>query len=200
MKIGRAQIVDEALTLLNESGLDQLSTRKLAERLNIQQPTLYYHFKNKQMLVDAMNTRMLAIGHTDRFPAVGDDWQTYLLANATSFRRALLSHRDGARVHAGSHAETPDLPMAEAQLKCLIDVGFKPTLALQVLVTLSRFVVGSVLEQQAEESSPPEAPGDVAAFPHLSAAFSHYVASSHEANFTAGLSFILDGASKALDA
>lgn len=199
MKIERDQIVDEAMRLLDEFGLDQLTTRRLAERLGVQQPTLYYHFKNKQALVDALNARLLATEHTYRLPAESDDWRSYLFANVSSFRRALLSRRDGARVHAGSRAAAPDLPMAEAQLKSLVDAAFPADVALQLLVTLSRFTVGSVLEEQAELANPPD-PEDVAAlvdFPHLSAAHAEYWAGNYEANFQAGLRLILDGAVKA---
>ena len=54
MKVDRAQIVDEALKLLNEVGIDALSTRLLADRLNVRQPALYWHFKSKRALIEAM--------------------------------------------------------------------------------------------------------------------------------------------------
>ncbi|MBU1305574.1 MAG: TetR family transcriptional regulator, partial [Alphaproteobacteria bacterium] len=53
MAIDRDRIIDEALLLLNEVGIDKLSTRKLAERLGVAQPALYWHFKNKSALLDA---------------------------------------------------------------------------------------------------------------------------------------------------
>ncbi len=51
MKVDRTRIVEEALKLLNEVGVDALSTRLLAERLQVRQPALYWHFKNKQGLL-----------------------------------------------------------------------------------------------------------------------------------------------------
>ena len=47
MKLDRQQIVDAALDLLNEVGIDQLSTRLLAQRLKVQQPALYWDFASK---------------------------------------------------------------------------------------------------------------------------------------------------------
>uniref|UniRef100_UPI003CE7F013 TetR family transcriptional regulator n=1 Tax=Serratia bockelmannii TaxID=2703793 RepID=UPI003CE7F013 len=35
-----------ALALLNDIGIDALSTRRLALHLGVQSPTLYWHFKN----------------------------------------------------------------------------------------------------------------------------------------------------------
>ena len=57
MPIDRDRIVEEALQLLNEVGIDKLSTRKLAERLGVQQPALYWHFKNRDDLVRALYER-----------------------------------------------------------------------------------------------------------------------------------------------
>lgn len=53
-KLQRDTVVRAALTLLNEVGLDGLTTRRLAERLGVQQPALYWHFKNKQALIGAL--------------------------------------------------------------------------------------------------------------------------------------------------
>ena len=41
MKVDRRRIIDTALELLNEVGVDALSTRLIAQRLNVQQPALY---------------------------------------------------------------------------------------------------------------------------------------------------------------
>ena len=47
-------VIRAALDLLNEVGVDGLTTRKLAERLGVQQPALYWHFRNKRALLDAL--------------------------------------------------------------------------------------------------------------------------------------------------
>src|SRR3954454_22471944 len=99
MAIEREKIIDAALALLNEVGLDQFSTRRLAERLGVQQPELYWHFKSKSTLLDALNGLMLARYHKKRLPAKGDRWDDFTFANARSFRRTLLSVRDGARLN-----------------------------------------------------------------------------------------------------
>lgn len=48
----REKIVREALSLLDEEGLDGLSMRKLASRLKVQAPTLYYHIPDKSALLN----------------------------------------------------------------------------------------------------------------------------------------------------
>ena len=47
-------IVRAALTLLDEVGLEGLTMRRLATALKIQAPSLYWHFPNKQALLDGM--------------------------------------------------------------------------------------------------------------------------------------------------
>ncbi|MDM7286958.1 winged helix-turn-helix domain-containing protein, partial [Klebsiella pneumoniae] len=41
---------------------------------------------------------MLAENHTHSVPRADDDWRSFLIGNARSFRQALLAYRDGARI------------------------------------------------------------------------------------------------------
>ncbi|MDB6078868.1 MAG: TetR family transcriptional regulator, partial [Akkermansiaceae bacterium] len=112
-------MVAAALELLNETGLDEMTTRKLAGRLGVQQPALYWHFPNKRALLDALAEEMLTRGHTRSRPRAGENWRSFLLENARSFRRALLAYRDGARIHAGTSPSAPQFGDIEAQLQLL---------------------------------------------------------------------------------
>ncbi len=51
MKLSREQIVDEAITLLHEQGLKQVTLRNLADRLDMKAPSLFWYFKNKDELL-----------------------------------------------------------------------------------------------------------------------------------------------------
>lgn len=156
MAIGREQIIAAAVALLDEVGIDQLSTRKLAERLGVQQPALYWHFKNKRALLDAVNDAIMLENHISRMPLPGQSWQDFVKANARSFRASLLAHRDGARVHAGTRPGPSDLAGVSAQMRLYIDAGFEESTWVYVGIAISRYVLGSVLEEQAEKERPPE--------------------------------------------
>ena len=117
-------VIRAALDLLNEVGVDGLTTRKLAERLGVQQPALYWHFRNKRALLDALAEAMLAENHTHSVPRADDDWRSFLIGNARSFRQALLAYRDGARIHAGTRPGAPQMETADAQLRFLCEAGF----------------------------------------------------------------------------
>ena len=90
MALKREQVVRVALPLLDEVGLDGLTVRRLAERLGVQNPALYWHFKNKQALLDAMAKTMLADALADIQPPSADDrWAEWLADVSGRFHRAL---------------------------------------------------------------------------------------------------------------
>jgi len=200
MKLQHDTVVQTALDLLNEVGVEKLTTRKLAERLGVQQPALYWHFKNKRALLDAMAEAMLTDRHPHSLPAPGERWRTFLAQNARSFRQALLAYRDGARIHAGTRpSEARSGSVAEAQIRFLNDAGFSLTDAAYALVTVSHYTVGAVLEQQAYEVDANDRQGVAEGTrlpPLLDELLAHFHAAGSAAAFDYGLGVILDGLEK----
>ncbi|KPU91106.1 transcriptional regulator [Variovorax paradoxus] len=198
MKLDREAILEAALSLLDEVGMDKLSTRLLAERLGVQQPALYWHFKNKRALLDAMNGEILRRSHHRKLPLPDETWEGFLRENARSFRRALLARRDGARLHAGSEPDPGDLDMVEAQLAAVVRLGVPPAQAMTLLIALGRYTVGCVLEQQATpaDAAMQQQTLDAAAAsrPLLAEAFSTYRAAGPDALFEIGVDLMLEGA------
>ena len=196
MKIDKTTIISAALDLLNEVGIDALSTRGLAQRLNVQQPALYWHFKNKQSLLTAMNAVMLRLGHTYREPAPGQSWQAFIRDQAISFRKALLKFRDGARVHAGAHTELEDIEQMDRTLRFMTGHGFSAADVMNLDIAVRRYVVGSVLEEQ-NEAPPPVAAGaldvKLRPYPALTSAMGHYRRRSDEQHFLDGLDLLICG-------
>lgn len=211
MAIGRDRIVDEALLLLDEVGIDKLSTRKLAERLGVRQPALYWHFRNKSELLDAINSEMLLRYHSDRLPKPGQDWMTFTLANARSIRKTLLSVRDGARLTAGTRPSVAEFADAEKVLQLYVDTGFSAEEAFGIAICVTRYVVGYVLEEQGErerermDQGSPKADfvAELAPFPLLAEALGtfHRVGTVNtESVFESGLGYLLAGIQEKLRA
>ena len=204
MAMDRERIVDEALALLNEVGIDKLSTRKLAERLGVQQPALYWHFKNKSALLDAVNSAMLARYHTNR-PQPGQDWVEFTYANARSIRSTLLAVRDGARLTAGTRPSTAEFADTEAVLQLYVDAGFSASEAFGIAISITRYVVGYVLEEQGERErdlldsdagAQGEPMAEVAPYPLLSEALRSLVnlgTINTEQVFESGLTDMVEG-------
>jgi AcrR family transcriptional regulator len=56
-KLSEQQILEEAACIVDEAGLDALSTRVLARRLGARAPSLYRYFPDKDALVRALSAR-----------------------------------------------------------------------------------------------------------------------------------------------
>ncbi|MEV7469638.1 TetR/AcrR family transcriptional regulator C-terminal domain-containing protein [Streptomyces kronopolitis] len=164
-RIDRNQVVDTALRLLNEVGLDGLTLRRIAKELNVQAPALYWHFKNKQELLDEMATAMLRrmtsplLGPEPGGRASAGSWQDALSDACRVMRRGLLGYRDGGKVFSGTRMtdESYAMPL-DALLRLLTTAGFSANQAARAWWTAYNFTVGVVIEEQ---SVYPE-PGDPA--------------------------------------
>jgi len=157
MPLNRERVLDEAQRLVDDEGLDKLSVRSLATRLNVQAPTLYWHVKSKAELLDALADAIMdeAIAATPQ-PEDDGDGRVWLLEALGALRSALLSHRDGARIVSGSRDSLRRGDFTELAMATLVRHGTDLQRArLQVLVA-ERFTVGWVLEEQAP---PPDGPG-----------------------------------------
>jgi TetR/AcrR family tetracycline transcriptional repressor len=149
--LDRHTVATAALLLLNREGFDGLTLRNLAKDLSVQAPALYWHFKNKQELLDEMATQVyrewfqqLGMPHNDL------PWQDWCRQLATAERQMLLRYRDGAKMFSGTYLTDATMyaPM-EASLKKLTDDGFSLAAALNAMSTIHCFVVGFTIEEQA---------------------------------------------------
>ncbi|VWC37812.1 TetR family transcriptional regulator [Burkholderia lata] len=149
-KIRRDKIVDAALELLDEQGLAALTTRRLAERLGVESATLYWHYRDKSVLLADMAAAALARHHTLDVPADTAQWEAWFADNARSFRRALLAHRDGARLHAGSTPGPDAVEQLKPKIAYLVRAGLTEQEAGMAMLAAGQFTIGCVLEQQVE--------------------------------------------------
>lgn len=143
-RLDKSKVINSALELLNEVGIEGLTTRKLAQKLGVEQPTLYWHVKNKRALLDALAIEMLDRHHTHFCPLEGESWQDFLRNNAKSFRCALLSHRDGAKVHLGTRPTEKQYETLENQLAFLCQQGFSLENALYALSAVAYWKIKSI--------------------------------------------------------
>jgi TetR/AcrR family transcriptional regulator, tetracycline repressor protein len=151
MKVNREIVVEAGLKLLDEVGLEQLTLRRLAKELKIQAPTLYWHFKSKEALIDAVATLVLAEGAPGLVPSKSaNDWKTWVNAFGIGLRQTLLKYRDGARVVAGSHlTDTVFMETTELIGSRLVEAGFSVRKAVVLLSTVYTFTISFVIEEQA---------------------------------------------------
>src|SRR5215510_13061386 len=93
--LDQRQVVRKALELLDEVGLDELTMRRLAERLEVKAASLYRHVRDKDELLVLLGDEIsgeIPLAHS------GGSWQEQLTEMAWNVRRGLLAHRDAARL------------------------------------------------------------------------------------------------------
>lgn len=148
MRLQRDQIIATALVLLDENGLDGLTMRALAQALQVQAPSLYWHFPNKKALIDGMADAL--VESVARNPTEGMPWQECVRTVGQELRRGLLSHRDGARVYGGTYVTSDNtLRVGEAMVGPLLRAGASPKLAAWGSFSMMYYVLGFVMEEQA---------------------------------------------------
>jgi TetR/AcrR family tetracycline transcriptional repressor len=149
MALGTERIVEAALDLLKEVGLDRLSTRRLATALDVQGPSLYHHFRNKAELLGQMAASMVQTGFVSLDAEA--DWDVWLRALAHASRAMILEYRDGARLLASS--DPSDVMRHELLPRIaqpLVAAGFSRPVANETVAALASFVIGWTINEQNE--------------------------------------------------
>ncbi|MFT4108243.1 TetR/AcrR family transcriptional regulator C-terminal domain-containing protein [Propionicimonas sp.] len=148
--ISRELIVQTALDLLDEQGIDGVTARALAHRLGVKAPALYWHMASKQEILDEMGTeisRRVAAALSDE--PQGETWSDGLAAYARVLRREYLAHRDGARTFSGTKLTDPGVLRAqEPWLERLVASGISLEHGVAAAQLVTAFVVGFVIEEQ----------------------------------------------------
>ncbi|MEU6842881.1 TetR/AcrR family transcriptional regulator C-terminal domain-containing protein [Streptomyces sp. NPDC046716] len=205
-RLDKAQVADTALDLLNDVGLEGLTLRAIAKELNVQAPALYWHFKNKQALLDEMATvmfrRMVGSAGAGVGYEPGGSWQEWLTLGNRQLRATLLRYRDGARVFSGSRFTGTDHgPEMEASLRLLTEAGFTADQAALASSTAYMYTLGFVTEEQGMQQPSPDAPPPVdvaeraemlADYP-LAAAAGERLFTGYDERFEEGLRLIVAG-------
>jgi TetR/AcrR family transcriptional regulator, tetracycline repressor protein len=197
------QVVQRAVELMAEAGLEALTLRRLATELGVSAPTLYWHVRNKRELLDLMAEALVARAGRTTAPARGQPWWEWLAERARLQFRALISHRDAALVVAGNRPTEATLPDVEEVLDSLVAVGFPAAEALRVVLSIANYVIGCAVERQAEEARGADPEHDrrlleqAQALPNLRAAMAvldEPGPAAGDAGFEYGLGLLIDGA------
>ncbi len=153
--LDRAVIVETALKLLDDVGVDGLSTRRLAAELGIKSASLYWHFKDKNELLNEMSGVMfeeaLLAPDIDGPDFVWDHW---LAEGARRIRRTALSRRDGAQVMARPRPRFPKTRIPfEENVKTLMRSGLADMECRLTMQALRRYAIGAALQEQSNKGA-----------------------------------------------
>lgn len=139
-------IVTAALEVLDHEGPDALTMRRVAAACGVRGPSLYWHLRNKDELVDLVVDAALAeveIGD----PQTGPAEQVAVMAR--SFRQVLRSHPGLASLIAQRLTLGPNaLDKADAGVSACVAAGLRGAEAMAAYYSMRNFVLGFALQER----------------------------------------------------
>jgi AcrR family transcriptional regulator len=141
--LSRELVLQTALRLADQGGLESLSMRKLGQELGVEAMALYYHFANKDEIVDGIVD--LVFSEID-LPAAGTDWKPAMRQRAISLRDALLRHRWSIGLMEARRNPGPaNLRHHDAVIGNLRAAGFDMELVAHAYSALDAYIYGFAL-------------------------------------------------------
>ncbi len=201
--LNRDRVLDAAVALADEVGIESLSMRKLGEALGVEAMSLYNHVANKSDLVDGMID--VVFGEIE-LPQDAPDWREAMRRRAVSARRVLGRHRWAiGRMESRTSPGPATLRHHDAVLGCLRRAGFSIELTAHAYSLLDSYIYGFALQEATLPFRSGEESAEVAqqimghfpadAYPHLTElAVEHVLKPEYDYGneFEIGLHLILD--------
>lgn len=141
-RLDLTRLIAAAFAQLEEDGLEGLSMRRLAVRLGVQAPALYWHLGDKAELLGLMARDIYGAAYADVQDA--DDWRDWLRRYGQALRASFARHRDGARLCSVARPPVATDParQAEAIAAPLTALGLTLPRALAAQAAVISFVLG----------------------------------------------------------
>src|ERR1700722_6454499 len=146
----RAEVLEAALRIVDEHGLERLTMRRLGAQLGVDPMTVYHHVPDKAALFDGLIERVLA---EIRIPDATGDWKHDLRAIVVQARTTLLAHPHTV-ILLGTRPpiSEPAFALVEAITAILLGGGFSEQQAADGFDCAGRMLIGHTL---AETGRPP---------------------------------------------
>jgi AcrR family transcriptional regulator len=194
----REQVLQAAIRVADQAGIESLSMRKIGQALRVEAMSLYNHVANKDDLLDGMLD--VLVSEIDA-PADRGEWKTSLRGSALSARAVMARHPWAPRLIAAR----PSIRMGPTMLRyldsvagCLVQAGFSWQLVHHAMHLISPRMLGYTQEpldagdRVQEVLAIPRSQIPTSEYPFLTQMLfqSHH---DDEVEFTFGLDLILDG-------
>jgi AcrR family transcriptional regulator len=208
LPLNRDRILQAALELADEAGIESLTMRKLGQTLGFEAMSLYNYVANKDDLLDGMLDRVL--DETEP-PSPAGDWATAIRSSAISVHEGLTSHPWAcALLMSPGHIRPARLQYMDSLLGRLREAGFSADTTYHAYHVLDAHIFGFSLWQANHSYNAVQVSNMVAEFerwipvdvyPYLHEhGEQHFAEGPHRevSAFEFGLDFILDGLEKIL--
>ena len=151
--LSRERILDTAVALADEGGVEALSMRRIAQELGVVPMALYKHVANKDELLDGMIDVVVA----EIDPPIEDvDWKTTMRERILSARRALLRHPWASRVIESRGEPTPTvIAYIDSMMGIFLRGGFSIDLMHHAVHVMGSRILGFSQELFDDASSMP---------------------------------------------
>lgn len=150
-RLSETAVVDGALTLIAERGLEGLTMRALGEALGVEAMSLYHWFPAKERLLDAIADRLIRQVPLPPTP-VAAGWKAWMMAVARDYRRMGLDHpRAFPLIGARRFLSPGAVAFMQAVIAANLAAGFDLRHSVRLTRGIGAFVNGIVLT----EVSPP---------------------------------------------
>jgi TetR/AcrR family transcriptional regulator, tetracycline repressor protein len=87
----KEKVIDAAIALIGEHGLEAFSMPKLAAELGVRAPSLYHYFADKNALLTAVARSVATPAAPATMPADAH-WTDYLIAQSVALRSKIIAH------------------------------------------------------------------------------------------------------------
>jgi AcrR family transcriptional regulator len=147
-------ILDAAIGLADEAGLEALSMRRLGQAVGVEAMSLYNHVASKDAILDGMVARVIA---EVELPTDGGNWENELRRCAVSLHEALRRHPWACGLvmapASGPEALAARLRYIDALLRTLRKAGFTPEQAYHAYHAIDGHTVGFTMWELGHTSS-----------------------------------------------
>ena len=201
--LSRARVLQAAVALADEAGLEAFSMRGLAQELGVVPMALYKHVTNRDALLDDMVDIVFS---EIELPSGDLDWRSAMRRRAISTRAALKRHPWAIGTMESRHPGPANLRNHNAVMGCLREAGFSFELAIHAYSTQDAYIYGFALQERDLGFETPESAGEAAQtraetigalvdYPYLAEVVMKLRESGYDntVEFAWGLDLILDG-------
>jgi AcrR family transcriptional regulator len=195
--ITHEEICDAAVAIVDASGLQALSMRRLADATGVGVMTLYGFFESKDLLVASLATHVW--GEVGPTPDPGLPWQEQLMGELCRLRRSLQEHPGLIELLSFSDDAAPGIDRhREGLLAILLDAGINERIAVDALGSVVALTLGFTVGARARNIGLDDHAYDrlrtipTTEFPHLTAVAEHYASHWSDRAFELGARAIID--------
>jgi AcrR family transcriptional regulator len=147
----RERVLEAAVELADDIGIESLTIRKLADRLGVGAMTIYHHVPSKEEIIDGMVELVFA---EIELPRLDGDWKSALRRRCFSAREVLKRHPWAAPLMESRVAPGPaNMTHHDAVIGCLRQGGLSLQMTAHAYAIIDSFIYGFAFEEAVLPSS-----------------------------------------------